>query len=235
MKQPSLVEQKLYWENRWNRIRVPNDWSHQRGATVLNLLRRVAPGQPKVLDMGCGTGWFARDLVKIGDVTGIDLSETAIEIAGECVPEARFMQGDVYSLQLPEKHFDVVISMQVLSHVQDQPRYLARAAQFVKPGGYFILTTDNRFVVQRADTETNPSSHIEDYLTRRELLRLLRRDFRIVETTSIIVTGNRGCLRLINSAKANAMLNYVFTPDRLAKWKEKAGLGNTWVMVARKH
>src|SRR5688572_11399516 len=175
--QPSLLEQKLYWEHRWDRIRVPNEWSHRRGAAVLKLLRDLKLHDPKVLDLGCGTGWFAEEAVKIASVTAIDLSETAVEIARKAVPQAKFIAGNVYTLPLPEQHFDVVISMQVLSHVEDQARYLSRAAQLVRPGGYFILTTDNKFAVRRMDSETNPSSHIENYLTKGQLFSLLARDF----------------------------------------------------------
>jgi cyclopropane fatty-acyl-phospholipid synthase-like methyltransferase len=57
------------------------------------LLARVAPGA-KVLDLGCGDGAFAAELVAAGaTVLGVDVAQGALDRARERVPRAEFRHG----------------------------------------------------------------------------------------------------------------------------------------------
>src|SRR6202011_3628857 len=98
---------------------------------------------------------------------------------------------------------DVVVSQEVIAHVPDQSGYLERAARVLKPGGYLIVTTPNLFVHSRNYWAPIPSGHIEQWLTRRELKRLLRPYFQVLRTTTAVPMGHGGILRLVNSTKLN--------------------------------
>jgi 2-polyprenyl-3-methyl-5-hydroxy-6-metoxy-1,4-benzoquinol methylase len=65
---PAQDEQKQYWDNRWDRIKdeYPHAWARQRGDAILAMLRSLSLGHPRILDMGCGTGWFTEELAGIG-------------------------------------------------------------------------------------------------------------------------------------------------------------------------
>src|SRR5262249_60863213 len=65
-------------------------------------LRRVSPGGGLVVDLGCGSGIWARDLCDAGyDVLGIDLSESMIALARAREPRATFRTGSFLSAEMP--------------------------------------------------------------------------------------------------------------------------------------
>jgi ubiquinone/menaquinone biosynthesis C-methylase UbiE len=62
------------------------------------------PPVPRVLDIGCGTGFMTRHLK--GEVVGLDQSVAMLEIAWGRVPEATFVRGDALDLPFTEDAFD---------------------------------------------------------------------------------------------------------------------------------
>jgi len=231
---PSLDDQRRYWDERWERQRLPNDYQRRRGDVVLAIVRSLRLTDPEILDFGCGTGWFTANLSHWGRATGIDLSEAAIAQARAAYPHVPFIAGSVYDMTLPAEHFDLVVSQEVVAHVEDQAAYLDIIARILKPNGYLIITAANRFVIQRWDYGPDPDAHIKFYPSRGEFRAMLRRRFRVLRTTSAIPIGNRGILRLVNSYKVNKALGWVISPRHLERLKEWAGFGYTLVALAQK-
>ena len=99
-----------------------------------------------VLDLGCGTGFAAREIAKRsnfkGHVTGIDISTHLIEQARQLADEeglgdrVAFEVGDSRSLDLDDESFDVVIAHTLISHLPDPESLLGEMKRLVKPGGY---------------------------------------------------------------------------------------------------
>jgi SAM-dependent methyltransferase len=104
----------------------PRGWGAPLHAAVLDA---TAVGRgTSVLDLGCGTGLFARAAAHRGArVTGIDLDPAAVARAAAEVPEGTFAVGDVR--HPPPGPFDVVAAVQVLMHVADPVAVLAAAAR----------------------------------------------------------------------------------------------------------
>ncbi len=87
----------------------------------------VGPGTT-LLDLGCGTGVFARAATDRGArVTGIDLNPAAVARAAVEVPQGVFVVGD--AREPPSGPFDVVAAVQLLMHVADPVAVLAAAAR----------------------------------------------------------------------------------------------------------
>jgi SAM-dependent methyltransferase len=232
---PSLAEQRHYWDERWERQRLPNDYQKRRGATVLALLKSLRLADPEILDFGCGTGWFTEQLSRVGRAKGIDLSQTAIARAKATYPHVPFVAANLFEMSFPAEQFDVVVSQEVLAHVEDPDRYVDIIARILKPNGYLIITTANRLVMERWDPGgPDPDAHIKLYPNRREFKRMLRGRFRVLRTMSIMPVGDRGILRLVNSYKLNTALGWVIPPRYLERLKEWAGCGYTLVALAQR-
>lgn len=111
---------------------------------VLDLLGPIEPGL-RVLDVGCGNGAMASELLARGcRVVGIDLSEHGIDLARRNHPGARFevqAADDQLLERLGEAPFDRVLSTEVVEHLY-APREFARGcAAALRPGGRFVCST----------------------------------------------------------------------------------------------
>jgi len=235
--EPAIDEQRLFW-NAWNaEARAPsglNQWTLLRAAAILRMLESVRLERPRILDFGCGTGWFSEKLSMYGPVTGIDLSDEVIAEARRRAPHIEYIAADFFEAKLPDRDFDLVVSQDVVAHVTDQPGYIALAARVLKRGGHLVITTTNRFVVERMDLPSQPPAHIERWLTMRYLRKLIRPHFEILRTATVMPAGSKGVLRLINSPRLESLLSPVISPARLSAAKERLGLGYNLVMLARK-
>jgi ubiquinone/menaquinone biosynthesis C-methylase UbiE len=76
-----------------------------------------------VLDAGCGTGGFLRWLLGTGCFTracGVDVSDAAIELARQRVPEAELAVAPLRALPFEDESFDLVVLNDVLQHVDER-------------------------------------------------------------------------------------------------------------------
>jgi 2-polyprenyl-3-methyl-5-hydroxy-6-metoxy-1,4-benzoquinol methylase len=98
-------------------------------------VERVRAGEA-VLDVGCGKGELAHDLVQRtgARVTGIDINPRSVEFAQArfAAPGLEFVQADVYAWR-PQQVFDVVVISNVLEHLSDRPTILRRLVSHAAP------------------------------------------------------------------------------------------------------
>jgi 2-polyprenyl-6-hydroxyphenyl methylase/3-demethylubiquinone-9 3-methyltransferase len=124
---------------------------HEINPLRLDYVDRCAPlSGRKVLDIGCGGGLLAEGMASRGaKVTGIDLSEGAIQVAKlhlkECghKVEYRLVSAEALAAEQPAA-FDTVTCMEMLEHVPDPGSVIAACAQLVRPGGDLLFSTLNR-------------------------------------------------------------------------------------------
>lgn len=117
-----------------------NERPHGGHAKLLGL---VGSGK-RVLDVGCSSGYLARPLVKRGcTVVGIEQDEAAAEAAREVCADV--LVGDAESMELPfpEGSFDVVLCGDLIEHLRDPARFLARVRPLLGDGGHLVLSTPN--------------------------------------------------------------------------------------------
>ena len=92
------------------------------------------PKNSRILDVGCGNGDFALELLKLGfDVCGIDLSKCEVLKERHKIVD---LQHDRYPY--PDNYFDVVFSKSVIEHLRDPDYLIDEAHRVLKPGGTFI-------------------------------------------------------------------------------------------------
>ena len=94
-----------------------------------------APGAA-TLEVGCGEGRVARDLVARGHrVTGLDASPTLLRAAAEADPASRYVEGPAEALPFEDGAFDLVVAYNSLMDVADMPAAVREAARVLAPGG----------------------------------------------------------------------------------------------------
>jgi len=239
---PSAEEQQEYWDDRWEIQKSPNDWQKRRAHEIVAMLQGLSLDSPRILDLGCATGWMTKLLSEFGPAEGVDLSDAAIAIAKSRYPGIQFTAGDLYEIPLTSEPVDVVVCQEVIPHVSDQPLLIRRIAEVIKPGGYLIISAANKFVMDRVrDSDgivgvgsEDPDEHIKKWLSMKGLKRLIEPHFKVIRTTSVIPMGRRGWLRIINSQKLNKMLGWLISPRRLELFKERMSFGYSIIAIGQK-
>jgi 2-polyprenyl-6-hydroxyphenyl methylase/3-demethylubiquinone-9 3-methyltransferase len=130
---------------------------------------RVPLAGKKVIDIGCGGGILTESMAKKGaNVTGIDLSEKALQVADlhslESGVQVRYELISAEAMAEREAgQYDVVTCMEMLEHVPDPAAIVQACARLVKPGGHVFFSTLNR----------NPKSYLFAIIGAEYLLRML--------------------------------------------------------------
>jgi SAM-dependent methyltransferase len=79
------------------------DFIRRAAPGLLEMLRRHGLTAGRVVDLGCGSGVWAQELVRAGyQVLGVDISPAMIALARKRVPEAEFRAGSFLKVRLPE-------------------------------------------------------------------------------------------------------------------------------------
>ncbi|WMT13699.1 class I SAM-dependent methyltransferase [Serratia fonticola] len=119
------------------------------GAPEWPTIRSILPDLQgkKVVDLGCGYGWFCRSAREQGatQVLGMDLSEKMLGKAKEMTedPAIEYRQQDLEALQLPAASFDLVYSSLTLHYIEDLGKLFATVYQALVNGGEFIFTAEH--------------------------------------------------------------------------------------------
>lgn len=123
---------------------------HPWHLTVARLLPDLQ--NQRVLEIGCGRGDFSIWLAERyshSEVVGVDFSEVAIATAQERAlmkeSRARFQVEDSEAMSFDDGSFDYVISCECLEHVLHPAKMASEICRVLRPGGQFILTTENYF------------------------------------------------------------------------------------------
>lgn len=111
--------------------------------------KRYTQGK-RVLDLGCGSGYGAALIAPNADqVTAVDVSVDALRYAAEHHGHSNLDHELIRAgeaLPFPDDTFDVVLSFQVIEHVDDDAKYIAEARRVLRKNGIFIVITPNRAV-----------------------------------------------------------------------------------------
>lgn len=114
-------------------------------------LLRPTPGE-SILDIGCGTGAFCRELAPRvapgGSVVGVDNASAAINVAlrlSACDDRSAptFAEADGHDLPFAAASFDAAVCVSVLGFCQNPERVLAEARRVLRPGGRVLVVNSD--------------------------------------------------------------------------------------------
>ncbi len=126
---------------------------------------RLPEGGPlKILDVGCGTGFFTILLAKEGhEVIGTDLTpemqEHSVTLAKEEGADCQFLVMDAENLDFPDASFDVIISRNLTWTLPHAEQAYGEWVRALKPGGVILNFDANYGLSNFADTSSLPKEH----------------------------------------------------------------------------
>ena len=103
----------------------------------------AGPGE-RVLDLGCGPGFYVAELSErvgaTGSVTGVDKSPQMLALARRCTASnVAFHESDATAVPLPDASCDAALSVQVLEYLHDPMLALAELRRVLRVGGRVVL------------------------------------------------------------------------------------------------
>ena len=112
---------------------------------VAKLLEGTEPQGKRILDIGCGLGGPAMDMVRLhgAQVVGIDIEAPLIERARKYAREAGLHEHCAFRLVSPgplpfdDSAFDIVVSAGAVTQTADKLSMFEEARRVLRPGGYF--------------------------------------------------------------------------------------------------
>lgn len=116
-------------------------WWYQGRRRVLErkIARLGLPAHARILDAGCGSGRNMVDLAHHGTVTGVELSDTSVELARER-SAGEVLSGSVMDMPFDDATFDLAVSLDVIEHLEDDVGALRELRRVTKPGGALLVT-----------------------------------------------------------------------------------------------
>ncbi|OGU25712.1 MAG: hypothetical protein A2X85_14200 [Geobacteraceae bacterium GWF2_54_21] len=124
------------WESPAGKIR----W--RRRAAMLS--GHITPGM-KVLELGCGAGYYTKELVLTGaDISAIDISPDLLALAEQNVSSdhVTFLRENAYAMGFENESFDTVVGSSVLHHLDVKPA-IREIHRVLKKGGSMVFTEPN--------------------------------------------------------------------------------------------
>ncbi len=129
------------WAAGWDDTRLYGPMARHGRRLMKKMTQELTP--KTILDVGCGEGSLLRALMTLhpnATGVGIDVSDKAITLAKTVVPDATFNVCDIAREAL-DQTFDLVVSADVLEHMENDSAAIKNLAAMTAPGGHLIIAT----------------------------------------------------------------------------------------------
>jgi SAM-dependent methyltransferase len=121
-------------------------WRKARASTYRHFLDRFVAGKGgRLLDMGCGLGFFLQEMRDYPDWQsyGCEISPAAVRYARERLSLANVVCARLEEAPLPEASFDIITMWDVLDHLLAPDPVLRRCHALLKDDGFCFIRTPN--------------------------------------------------------------------------------------------
>ena len=142
----SRREKLLFYDSiadRFDEVMNPYDLTRRLELVFGELLPQTLP-PGRLLDAGCGTGWFSRVARDRGfDVVSLDIGvELLKKVREKC--DSKLVAGDACALCFPDATFDVVLATESIEHTLAPTCALGELHRVLRPGEILIVTVPNQ-------------------------------------------------------------------------------------------
>jgi SAM-dependent methyltransferase len=97
----------------------------------------------RLLDLGCGKGFFLRDADRLCETCGVDISDFAIKRARKGTEKSYLCIGSITHVNFRDNLFDVVTCFDTLEHLSNPEWAIRESNRVLMKGGLFIFTVPN--------------------------------------------------------------------------------------------
>ena len=131
--------------NSFNQAEAYDKTSIQQRREGHKLLQHLAPEKGcKVLDLGCGTGYFSKVLAELvgpeGKVVAIDPDVERLKLAREKYPASNLEYHEGRAQNIPGTDYDIVFANYILHWCEDKDLVFQQVSKSLKPGGKFAFS-----------------------------------------------------------------------------------------------
>ncbi|MBW6486962.1 MAG: class I SAM-dependent methyltransferase [Syntrophobacterales bacterium] len=184
-------------------------WNIKNPPQILtNLVEKEIIKPCKIIDLGCGAGNYILYLAKKGfDATGLDISESAIQIAKNSALEkgikCNFIVASVMDYNFDtSKPFDCAYDWEVLHHVfpEQRAQYISNVSKLLKSGGQYMsvcFSEDSPQFGGKGKFRKTPIDTELYFSSENELRELFEGVFNIEQLETIDIEGKFGTNRAI--------------------------------------
>lgn len=157
-------------------------WFSSRTRALNTVMNPILSGHPdlKLLDVGCGAGNMIHHLSRYGQVKGLEIDERPVKKARERGYDVQQFDA-TRPMPFVDNTFDVVTTLDVIEHNQDDVSILADSFRILKPGGYMIITVPAYMWLWTYNDDLN--AHVRRYTAGELRQKLGDTGFNIVRVT----------------------------------------------------
>jgi 2-polyprenyl-3-methyl-5-hydroxy-6-metoxy-1,4-benzoquinol methylase len=162
--------------NAWDEESLNDDvatfYGDARERTHADFLDRYPPfGRRRLLDVGCGLGYFIANAQSRGwEVSGVDTSPSWVRLANQRLGADRVACATIEQSALAPGSFDLITAWDVIEHIFDPIQFLLALRELLAPGGRIFIRTPNlayvypvyaaRRCVLGHNVELGPTNHV---------------------------------------------------------------------------
>jgi SAM-dependent methyltransferase len=235
-----------------DRVEDTHWWFVGRRAILETFLRHIIQNpkskieNPKILDIGCGTGANLEMLAQFGRAEGVDVSDAALEFCKK--KGLRVQKGLAESLPYGDETFDITTALDVVEHLDDDLAGLKEMYRVTKKGGYSLIFVPAFMWLWGVQDDI---SHHRIRYTRKQITeRLGKAGFTIERATYANFTffgpvlGGRAFMKVtgikpesennINISALNGLFGKVLSAERFWLKNQNFPFGVSIIVVARK-
>lgn len=216
---PKEIE-KLYRQSKYTYGKYESDLNQTYGK-YLQFLLTIYPKKQRLLEIGCGNGFFLKEALKLGfnKVWGVEPGKAIVKKADSKIKKQIIV--DVFKKgQFKSDYFDVICMFQVLDHLVDPNEALQECFRILKPGGCLLcINHDVDSLSAKILGEKSPIFDIEHiYLYDKNTLSriMLKNGFKIITVFDVanlyplsywlrMLPLFRGIIKLFKSMEKNSI------------------------------